>query len=69
MSSVALLMVSEFANTAPELTPGITGVALPSILLMEVLGAMAATFALHRVRETSLADAPEGPVGLREVRG
>jgi Kef-type K+ transport system membrane component KefB len=69
MSSVALLMVSEFANTAPELAPGITGVALPSILLMEVLGAMSATFALHRVRETSLADAPEGPVGLKEARG
>ncbi|HUR88595.1 MAG TPA: cation:proton antiporter [Ramlibacter sp.] len=69
MSSVALLMVSQYANTTPELAPAITSIALPAILLMEVLGAMIATFALHRARETSLADAPEGPVALREVRG
>ena len=69
MSSVALLMVSQYAMTAPDLGPAITSIALPAILLMEVLGAMIATFALHRARETSLADAPESPVALREVRG
>jgi Kef-type K+ transport system membrane component KefB len=69
MSSVALLLVSQFAMTAPALGPTITAIALPTILLMEVLGAMIATFALHRARETSLADAPEGPVALREARG
>jgi hypothetical protein len=69
MSSVALLMVSQFATTAPALGPAITSIALPSILLMEVLGAMLATFALHRARETSLADAPEGPFAVREARG
>jgi Kef-type K+ transport system membrane component KefB len=69
MSSVALLMVSQFATTSPEIGPGLASIALPAILLMEVLGAMVATFALHRARETSLADAPEGPVALREARG
>jgi Kef-type K+ transport system membrane component KefB len=69
MSSVALLMVAQFASTVPELGPGITGIALPAILLMEVLGAIVATFALHRARETSLADAPESPVAMREARG
>jgi Kef-type K+ transport system membrane component KefB len=69
MSSVALLMVSQFATTAPALGPAITSIALPAILLMEVLGAMLATFALHRARETSLADAPESPVAMREARG
>lgn len=69
MSSIALLLVSQFAMTAPALGPAITSIALPAILLMEVLGAMLATFALHRARETSLADAPEGPMGMREARG
>jgi Kef-type K+ transport system membrane component KefB len=69
MSSVALLMVAQFTTTSPEVVPGITGITLPAILLMEVLGAMLATFALHQARETSLADAPEGPVRMREARG
>jgi hypothetical protein len=69
MSSVALLMVSQFAMTAPDLGRGMTGIALPAILLMEVLGAIVATFALHRARETSIVDQPEGPVAMREVRG
>jgi Kef-type K+ transport system membrane component KefB len=69
MSSVALLMVSQFAATSPEIEPGLSSIALPAILLMEVLGAMVATFALHRARETSLADAPEGPIRVRPARG
>jgi hypothetical protein len=69
MSAVALLMVTEFASTATDLGPAISSIALPAILLMEVLGAMIATFALHRARETSLADAPEAPATLREARG
>jgi Kef-type K+ transport system membrane component KefB len=69
MSSVALLMVSQFTSTTPEIGVAIAGIALPAILLMEVLGAMAATFALHRVRETSLADAPDRASPLREARG
>jgi Kef-type K+ transport system membrane component KefB len=70
MSSVALLMVSQFATTSPDIGPGLTSIALPAILLMEVLGAMGATFALHRARETSLADAPDAPqAAMREARG
>jgi Kef-type K+ transport system membrane component KefB len=69
MSSIALLLVSQYAATAPVLGPSITSIALPAILLMEVLGAMLATFALHRAGETSLADAPEGPVAMRQARG
>jgi hypothetical protein len=69
MSSVALLMVSQIAATTTEIGPGLAGIALPAILLMEVVGAMLATFALHRARETSLADAPESPYGMKEARG
>jgi Kef-type K+ transport system membrane component KefB len=69
MSSVALLMVSQFASTSFTLGPSIANITLPAILLMEVLGAVIATFALHRARETSLADAPEGPVAAGELRG
>jgi Kef-type K+ transport system membrane component KefB len=69
MSSVALLMVSQFTTTSPELGVAIAGIALPAILLMEVLGAMTATIALHRARETSLADAPDRVSPMREARG
>jgi hypothetical protein len=69
MSSVALLMVAQFTSTSFDIGPAIVSIALPAILLMEVLGAISATFALHSARETSLADAPEGPVAVREVRG
>jgi hypothetical protein len=69
MSSIALLMVSQFTTTSPEVAVGISTIALPASLLMEVLGAMTATFALHRARETSLADAPDRASAMREARG
>jgi hypothetical protein len=69
MSSVALLMVSQYAMTSPDIGPAVASIALPAILLMEVLGAIVATIALHRARETSLADQPEGPVALGEASG
>lgn len=69
MSSIALLMVSQFAATAPALGPRITSIALPAILLMEVLGAMIATFALHRARETSLADVTDSASAMKEAGG
>ncbi len=53
MSSVALLLASQFATASPTLGPIITSVALPAILLMEVLGGLIATMALHRAGETS----------------
>jgi hypothetical protein len=53
MSSIALLLVSEFVASSPTLGPRIASIALPSILLMEVLGAIIATFAIYRAGESS----------------
>jgi hypothetical protein len=53
MSSVALLLVSQFVASSLTLGPSIASIALPSILLMEVLGAIIATFAIHRAGESS----------------
>ena len=53
MSSVALLLVSQFINASPVLGKQIASVALPAILLMEVLGAVLATLAIYRARESS----------------
>jgi Kef-type K+ transport system membrane component KefB len=53
MSSVALLLVSMFVASSPTLGPRIASIALPVILLMEVLGAIIATFAIYRAGESS----------------
>ena len=53
MSSVALLLVSQFINASPVLGRQIASVALPAILLMEVLGAVLATLAIYRAGESS----------------
>ena len=53
MSSVALLLVSQFVAASASLGPRIASIALPVILLMEVLGAILATFAIYRVGENS----------------
>ena len=53
MSSVSLLLVSQFVAASPSLGPRIASVALPAILLMEVLGAMITTFAIYRAGESS----------------
>ena len=53
MSSVALLIASQFMASSPALGPQISRIALPTILLMEVLGAAIATFALYRAGESS----------------
>lgn len=58
MSSVALLLVSQFAASSPAL-PLIARIALPAILLMEVLGAILATFAVHRTGESSRSWGPD----------
>ena len=62
MASLALLMVSQFASASPSLGPRIASIALPAILLMEVLGAIVATFVIHRARESSQPDAPPNAV-------
>ncbi|MDP3606475.1 MAG: cation:proton antiporter, partial [Polaromonas sp.] len=53
MSSVALLLVSQFVAASASLGPRIASIALPAILLMEILGAILATFAIHRAGESS----------------
>jgi Kef-type K+ transport system membrane component KefB len=55
MSSVALLLVQQFMSSSLTLGPRIASIALPAILLMEVLGAIIATFAIYRVGESSRA--------------
>ncbi|HWI82927.1 cation:proton antiporter [Ramlibacter sp.] len=54
MSAVALLLVTQFMASSLTLGPVIAGIALPAILLMEVLGAVIATFALYRAGESSV---------------
>ena len=58
MSSVALLLVSQFVAASASLGPRIASIALPAILLMEVLGAILATFAIYRAGESSRPWAP-----------
>ncbi|WP_427913991.1 cation:proton antiporter [Ramlibacter sp. MMS24-I3-19] len=57
MSSLALLLVSQFASASVTLGPRIAAIALPAILLLEVLGAIVATLVIHLARETSRGDA------------
>ena len=52
MSSVSLLLVSQFVASSPTLGPRIASIALPAILLMEILGAVIATFAIYRAGES-----------------
>ena len=54
MSSVALLLVSTFVVASPVLGKQIASIALPVILLMEILGAILATVAITRAGESSL---------------
>jgi Kef-type K+ transport system membrane component KefB len=53
MSSVTLLLVSQFAASSRALGGEIASIALPAILLMEVLGAVLATVAIHRAGESA----------------
>ena len=52
MSSVALLLVSTFVMAAPVLGAQIASIALPVILLMEILGAVLAALAITRAGES-----------------
>ncbi len=51
LSVVALLIIAPFAYVAPQASQTLSGIALPAILLMELLGAVAATWALRRAGE------------------
>ena len=52
MSSIALLLVSQFVASSLTLGPRIASIALPAILLMEIVGAIIATFAIYRAGES-----------------
>jgi Kef-type K+ transport system membrane component KefB len=58
MSSVALLLVSQYVAASGPLGRQIAGVALPAILLMELLGAVLATVAIYGAGESSKPWAP-----------
>jgi Kef-type K+ transport system membrane component KefB len=53
MSSVALLLVSQFFAASATMGARVASIALPAILLMEVLGAIIATFAIYRAGESA----------------
>ena len=53
MSSVALLLASQFVAAAPDSGQMISRVALPMILMMELIGAVVASLAFHRSGESS----------------
>lgn len=59
LSSIAMLITSAFVSASPLLGAMITQIALPAILLMEVLGAVIATVAIHAAGESSKPWLPE----------
>ena len=66
MSSIALLIASQFVVASPQTGPLIAQIALPAILLMEVAGAVIATLAIYRAGESSK---PWAPLTTRESAG
>lgn len=52
MSSIALLLVSQFVSSSLSLGSRIASIALPTILMMEILGAIIATFAIYQAGES-----------------
>jgi hypothetical protein len=67
MSSLAVLLVSQFAAASMTLGPRIAAVALPVILLLEVLGAIVATLVVHVARETSRGEARPASTGAPDA--
>jgi hypothetical protein len=67
MSSLALLLVSQFASASSILGPRIAAIALPAILLMEVLGATIATFVIFRAGESSRPQAQAADTGAQRA--
>ncbi|HEY8358919.1 MAG TPA: sodium:proton exchanger, partial [Ramlibacter sp.] len=63
------LMVSQFVASSMTLGPRIASIALPAILLMEILGAIIATFAIYRAGESLSPWMPGGPAATGELRG
>ncbi|HEY2254479.1 MAG TPA: cation:proton antiporter, partial [Variovorax sp.] len=68
LSSIALLIASAFVTASPLLGAMITQIALPAILLMEVLGAVIATIAIHGAGESSRPWTPEAFGSLEDTQ-
>ena len=66
MSSIALLLTVEAVSASPERASMIAAIALPTILLMEMLGSVIATVAIHQAGESSQ---PWAPVLVRSMLG
>ncbi len=75
MSSVALLLVLQFMSSSLTLGPRIASIALPAILLMEILGAIVTTFAIYEAGESARPWRPQAtgggvlPTQAGELRG
>src|SRR5205085_5915001 len=69
MSSVSLLLVSQFVSSSMTLGPRIASIALPAILMMEILGAIIATFAIYRAGESVKPWEPPAGTLPGELRG
>jgi len=70
MSSIALLLVSQFMVSSASLGPRIASITLPAILMMEILGAIIATFAIYKAGESSKPWEPQGAAtAAGELRG
>ena len=69
MSSIALLIASQFVVASPSTGHLIARVALPAILLMELLGAVIATVAIYRAGESSKPWAPLARGGRGDRHG
>ena len=52
-SSIALLLVSQFVSSSMTLGARIASIALPAILMMEIVGAIIATVAIYRAGESA----------------
>ncbi|HET8744218.1 MAG TPA: cation:proton antiporter [Ramlibacter sp.] len=70
MSSIALLLVSQLMAASMTLGSRIASIALPVILMMEILGAIVATFAIYRAGEGIKPWVPQGGMAATgELRG
>lgn len=53
MSAVALLLISQFAEFTPTIGAAVAAIALPLLLLLELLGPLLMTWSLNQTREAS----------------
>ena len=67
LSSIALLKTSTFVTASPLLGTMISQIALPTILLMELFGAVLATVAMYGARENSRPWTPEAFGGSEDT--